>query len=807
MSIRLPNIRPNLRAFPGTAPAINVSHPAYNKLRVAGVAIGSGVVNLANNRPATLGGATVVSTTAGPGVAGASGAPVAYQNFVTETTATVTLSAIFVYTTLSATRIIFGGSGIQLASLGPSNVQIIVSGVGIALTPTLPTLVNGHTYFFAASSNTSAPRISVVLADLTTGALFTATGTTAINAVLTPSTPFTGLQSFNSRINAQSWSSAPLTLQQLLQWAQNPWSLWYDRSTSNLARLARKTSATVVPTVSAALATTEAVDVAHFVVSNPTVSAALAATEANDVAHFVVENAPNISTTLATTEAKDVAHFVTSSGTNITAALATTEARDVAHFVANNFKPVTPSVGGNVPQRMMQPHPRAFPGGHPKLNLAHPAYNQGIRLAMVPLGQGTINLVNMTQGDLSGIAIGGVTSSQIGPAISVATDKTNIGVLYKPLIPAEQFGNTVTLAAIFVANTEGGQKALVSPTQSAVSCALCVVTPTTPEFQLNGGPVTLTPPLPSSLTVGHSYFFAASLRTTAPRVAVVLADLTTGQVFTSTGTIGTINITVPPVGYGSPATVLNSRLAASYISQTALTMEQLTQWAQDPWSLWYDPAAQSVAALARRGRVIPVGPITAALATTEARDVANFNITNSSSHVFTALATTEAADVARFATSGPAAIFTGLPSAADYVLAGAGFSPPAPIVGSALRTYARVLQPDGVTLKWIEVTTDTFGFNDWVYVTALIQEIKLNLGESPFWANRGIPAFPSVVQQIAPDYYMTLIQQRYAPFFLNLTIARITPNPNDRLDEVVRPAPTYQINITTHSGVQRAITV
>jgi hypothetical protein len=151
--------------------------------------------------------------------------------------------------------------------------------------------------------------------------------------------------------------------------------------------------------------------------------------------------------------------------------------------------------------------------------------------------------------------------------------------------------------------------------------------------------------------------------------------------------------------------------------------------------------------------------------------------------------------------------FTGIPTAADYALSGAGFSPPAPVPGAALRTYARVLQPDGVTLQWVEVTTDVNGFNDWVYVTAIIQEIKLNLGESPFWGNRGIPAFPSVVQQIAPDYYMTLIQQRYAPFFLNLTIARILPNPNDRLDEVARPAPTYQINITTHSGVQRAITV
>ena len=114
-----------------------------------------------------------------------------------------------------------------------------------------------------------------------------------------------------------------------------------------------------------------------------------------------------------------------------------------------------------------------------------------------------------------------------------------------------------------------------------------------------------------------------------------------------------------------------------------------------------------------------------------------------------------------------------------------------------MRTYGRAalnnLYPDQLT--WIEVITDAAGFNDYVYCTALVQELRLNLGESPFWGDRGIPAKPSVVQQVAPDYYTFLMQSRYAPYFLNLVIVRV-PEP------ITSPTPVYRINITTHQGVQ-----
>jgi len=59
-----------------------------------------------------------------------------------------------------------------------------------------------------------------------------------------------------------------------------------------------------------------------------------------------------------------------------------------------------------------------------------------------------------------------------------------------------------------------------------------------------------------------------------------------------------------------------------------------------------------------------------------------------------------------------------------------------------VRTYGKITNPDG-TQSWVQVTTDGSGSNDAVYATALVQTVKLNINESPFYANSGIPAKPS----------------------------------------------------------------
>jgi len=117
-----------------------------------------------------------------------------------------------------------------------------------------------------------------------------------------------------------------------------------------------------------------------------------------------------------------------------------------------------------------------------------------------------------------------------------------------------------------------------------------------------------------------------------------------------------------------------------------------------------------------------------------------------------------------------------------------------------MRTWGRIV-PDPLfpdVKKWVEVDTDARGFNDMVFLTTLIQVIKLNLGESPFFANYGIPAHQSVVTQIAPDLYMSRIQQQFSGNFLSLIISKQP----DALDVDGRPAPSYLVSVITKYGAQ-----
>lgn len=106
-----------------------------------------------------------------------------------------------------------------------------------------------------------------------------------------------------------------------------------------------------------------------------------------------------------------------------------------------------------------------------------------------------------------------------------------------------------------------------------------------------------------------------------------------------------------------------------------------------------------------------------------------------------------------------------------------------------MRVYGRTYDVAG-NPTWVEVTTDANGFNDDVYLTALAQALKLNLGESPFYANYGVPAHQSVTTQVFPDYYAMITQAQYAPYFASLSITRVpgtTP-------------PQYTVRAVTHSG-------
>lgn len=106
-----------------------------------------------------------------------------------------------------------------------------------------------------------------------------------------------------------------------------------------------------------------------------------------------------------------------------------------------------------------------------------------------------------------------------------------------------------------------------------------------------------------------------------------------------------------------------------------------------------------------------------------------------------------------------------------------------------MRTWGRVANEDG-TKTWVEVATDANGFDDNCWLTTLAQALKLNLGESPFNANLGIPQYQTIVTQVLPDFYVNQIQQQFAPYFASLTITRVAN----------AFPPAYQVNAVCHSG-------
>jgi hypothetical protein len=116
---------------------------------------------------------------------------------------------------------------------------------------------------------------------------------------------------------------------------------------------------------------------------------------------------------------------------------------------------------------------------------------------------------------------------------------------------------------------------------------------------------------------------------------------------------------------------------------------------------------------------------------------------------------------------------------------------------TAIRIYGRTTNPDG-SRNWVTVQTDPVtGDDSWVHVTHLCQVLLLVLGESPFYAQYGIPAPQSVIQNIAPDVYVARVAQQFSQYFASLIISR------DTLAQV----PTYNVSVTLFSGASASVTV
>jgi hypothetical protein len=112
-----------------------------------------------------------------------------------------------------------------------------------------------------------------------------------------------------------------------------------------------------------------------------------------------------------------------------------------------------------------------------------------------------------------------------------------------------------------------------------------------------------------------------------------------------------------------------------------------------------------------------------------------------------------------------------------------------------MHTWGRVTDEFGNT-SWLQVSTDANDNNDAVYLTTLCQVLKLNLGESPMFANYGIPAMQTIMTQVFPDFYAATTQSQFAAFFTKCIIQRIPVT--QTTDQA--PAPIYNVNVQPHYG-------
>jgi hypothetical protein len=102
-----------------------------------------------------------------------------------------------------------------------------------------------------------------------------------------------------------------------------------------------------------------------------------------------------------------------------------------------------------------------------------------------------------------------------------------------------------------------------------------------------------------------------------------------------------------------------------------------------------------------------------------------------------------------------------------------------------MRTWGRV---NGV---WTEVDTDSSGSNAAIWLTTLIQCLKLSLREDPLHADYGIPAQQSVITQLFPDFDVMKTQQQFAQYFQNLVITKVP--------KIGRPI--YNVSVVLNNGV------
>jgi len=106
-----------------------------------------------------------------------------------------------------------------------------------------------------------------------------------------------------------------------------------------------------------------------------------------------------------------------------------------------------------------------------------------------------------------------------------------------------------------------------------------------------------------------------------------------------------------------------------------------------------------------------------------------------------------------------------------------------------VRTYGR-----DSTGTWVEIIDPNY-----VQLATLAQTLRLQQGESPFYANYGLPAIQSVQNQFAPDAAINRTQAQFSQYFASLSVSRAsgTTNPTYNINAIFLNGTTIQSTLAT----------
>lgn len=226
--------------------------------------------------------------------------------------------------------------------------------------------------------------------------------------------------------------------------------------------------------------------------------------------------------------------------------------------------------------------PLIYRAGRPGFDPSHPASN-GIRFSGISVGKNFNNLLSVPP---TGTASG--TSSVVDGLIGLATKFSGSNHFVKFTGQSTANDQAATVGCIFRFNTLSGTPVLFANAATTATGYALQINSSGAAFFYNNASGT-TGASSFDLAAGNAYFIGASFNSSVANF--VLANLQNGQVFSSSSTGMSTANTAPDGNYliGSDqfSNSSASSIAAIMVNSNLMSIPQLMQWAQDPWSFWY----------------------------------------------------------------------------------------------------------------------------------------------------------------------------------------------------------------------------